>query len=186
MSHILYYSNYCNKCKTLITDLSKINVTNMLYICIDSRFKTNNGDIHIKLKNGKTMLLPPSVDAVPALLLMESDQVVLKGGQIYNYFNEQFKQQTPVEELGCYSFGDSEIVSDCYSDYNMSAFDLSSKGNGGLQNMHGYVGANDVYFGIHTPKEDGLTNKIKDQTMSDQMSKIRDNDPYTKIPRSSY
>ena len=53
MSSILYYSNYCENCKTLLQNISKIDEIkkNMHFINVDKRVKKPNGDVFIVLEN---------------------------------------------------------------------------------------------------------------------------------------
>ena len=68
MSSILYYSNYCENCKTLLQNISKIDEIkkNMHFINVDKRVKKPNGDIFIVLENSQELILPPTVKKVPS------------------------------------------------------------------------------------------------------------------------
>ena len=70
MGSILYYSNYCDNSKKLLAYLSKSSVKNNLhYVCIDRRVQKNN-TTYVVLENNQELLLPNTVNAVPALLLI--------------------------------------------------------------------------------------------------------------------
>lgn len=73
--HILYYSNSCNICKSLIIELAKYTqISNAInYICIDNRTKLN-GDLYVILPNGRPMLLPSSITSVPTLCVVSEQQ----------------------------------------------------------------------------------------------------------------
>ena len=71
MSYILYYSNYCNNSSQIIQKLATSQVKNDIhFISIDDRVKRSDGSIYIRLKNQQEIVLPHTVDKVPALLLL--------------------------------------------------------------------------------------------------------------------
>ena len=73
MSYILYYSNYCDKCKHLLNSLGKSEIKNEIhFICIDKRFRNDqNGCMYVLLENQQKIVLPPQITKVPALLLLK-------------------------------------------------------------------------------------------------------------------
>ena len=92
MSSILYYSNYCNNCKNLLTIISKSSVKNNLhFICIDKRIQRNN-KTYIILENNQEIILPPNITSVPSLLLINNNYTVICGDEILNHLK-------PVEEV---------------------------------------------------------------------------------------
>ena len=65
MGLILYYSNYCNNSKNLLSLISKNNIQNDIhFICIDKRINKNN-KIYVILENGQELVLPHNITAVP-------------------------------------------------------------------------------------------------------------------------
>ena len=62
MSSILYYSNYCENCKTLLQNISKIDEIkkNMHFINVDKRVKKPNGDVFIVLENSPNAAIQQS------------------------------------------------------------------------------------------------------------------------------
>ena len=85
MSCILYYSNFCNNCKKLLTSLSKSNRKNDVhFICIDKRIQKNN-KTYVVLENGEEILLPGEIKGVPALLLIRENYRILYGDEIYGF-----------------------------------------------------------------------------------------------------
>ena len=87
MSTILYYSNHCNNCKSLIGMLAKTKLKDDInFLCIDKRVKGNNNATYIVLENQQQVLLPPHVTKVPALLLLNRGNQVIFGEQIYQHF----------------------------------------------------------------------------------------------------
>ena len=91
MTTILYYSNYCNNSKSLLSTLSKLNSKEIHYVCIDKRIKKKNAT-YILLNNNQEILLPPTVNKVPALLLLNRGHHVLFEKDIINYINENNKK----------------------------------------------------------------------------------------------
>jgi hypothetical protein len=150
MNSILYYSNYCNHSKTLLQSLSKINLAkDTHFICIDKRIKDENNKIHIILENGQKIIMPEKITRVPALLLLNNSYDILYGEEIPHFLKKKqdvvVKQATSNNlEPSSFSFspGGFGIVSDQYSFLDMDTESLSTKGNGGIRQMHSYVDLN--------------------------------------------
>ena len=148
MSSILYYSNYCENCKKVLACVSQSsNVKDeMHFICIDNRYKKQNGSTYIKLQNGEEVILPPTVTKVPALLLLNRGYHVLFGDEITKHVQPivvASKQQAVLTsgEPSAFSLGGSlcGVSSDNYSFLDQSADDLSAKGSGGMRQSHHYA-----------------------------------------------
>ena len=57
MSTILYYSNYCENCKSLMQILSKSQVSKEIhFVCIDNRYKDKDGKMMIALENNQNII----------------------------------------------------------------------------------------------------------------------------------
>jgi len=150
MSSILYYSNFCEKSKSLLERLAKGKIKEGIhYMCIDNRIKGKNGSWYIVLEDGQEIILPPHVNRVPALLLLNQNHAVLYGDQIINHIKpienhhnnvatnqngEPFPFSTSNEFMG--GFG---VVSDNFSFLDQSNEDLSAKGAGGLRQLYNYA-----------------------------------------------
>lgn len=167
MSAILYYSNYCGHCKELLYKLSRTNTKKDLhFVCIDKRSRQKDGSVHITLANGELLLLPPNIKKVPSILLLHHGNRVLDGlGEIQQYLAPRENRANTIatqsngEPL---AFSMNEMgsgLSDNYSYLDMSAEDLSAKGNGGLRMMHNYTKLSHNQT-IATPPEDYVPNKI--------------------------
>ena len=156
MSHILYYSNHCENSKKCIHHLGKFNLDDIHYLCIDKRIQKNNAT-YLIIEDKHEVLLPPTVTKVPALLLLNKGHHVIYGSDIYKYFEPKLNslQQTATtihEEPVCYSLNQMNNVSDQYSFLDQSIDELSTKGNGGLRQMHNYVPISSV-DNIETPPD---------------------------------
>ena len=153
MSCILYYSKYCEICNKYLKILSKNNNQNdMHFICIDKRIKDASNKTYIILENGQQIILPDTVNRVPALLLLGKGYQVLYGEQILEYLKPrqevQVRQATQNNmEPMAFSLGGGSIVSDQYSFLDQNPEDLEAKGNGGLRQMHNYVDLNTAFSG---------------------------------------
>ena len=167
MSAVLYYSNYCRHCKELLYTLSRTKSKNDLhFVCIDKRAKQMDGSTHIILENGEVLLLPPNIIKVPSILLLHHGNRILDGlAEIRQYLNPQEKQINAIatnlngEPL---AFSMNEMgsgLSDNYSYLDMSADELSAKGEGGLRMMHSYTTIAERNT-IATPPDDYEPNKI--------------------------
>jgi len=183
MSSILYYSNYCEHSKKIVQYLTKANLgKDVHFICIDNRVKQDNKTF-IVLDNGQKIIMPETVNRVPALLLLNNKYDVLFGENILNYFKpkqtEIVKQATfNNTEPIAFSFsggGFSNVVSDQYSFLDMGADDLSAKGNGGIRQMHNYVDINYVDT-MKNYEEDNYkgSNRISSDVSIEQLKMQRD------------
>lgn len=170
MSKILYYSNFCDNCKTLLQNLAKSQEKKDIhFICIDTRIQKNN-KTYIVLQNEQEILLPPQVNRVPALLLLnQKDQNIIFGEEISknikpteNLFTTNKPQVIKQsEEPIAFSFsgGACGVVSDNFSFWDQDSDQLSAKGDGGMRQLYNYstINQNDS---ISTPEEDYQPDKI--------------------------
>ena len=177
MSSVLYYSNFCDHSKKLLQKISSMEIkSEMHFICIDKRVQ-DAGKIYIVLENGQKIIMPESINKVPALLLLENYSV-LYGESIHDYLRP--KQQLAIKkatnnniEPNAFSFSGASsgfgISSDSYSFLDMDSGSLSATGTGGLRQMHSYVSLNDPgNLSIHLPQDDHdyKSDKLKEGEMS--------------------
>jgi hypothetical protein len=148
MSSILYYSNFCEKCKQLLQGISKSGLQDeMHFVCIDKRVTKENGANYVILENGQEILLPPTVTKVPALLLLNKGHHVLFGDEITQHLvpkQEALKvaatqQQGEPEAFSLMGGGGFGIASDNFSFLDQDPDSLSAKGNGGMRQQHHYA-----------------------------------------------
>ena len=184
MSLILFYSNYCNHSKKLISVLAKSQIKDKFkYVCIDDRFKDDKGATFIRLQSGKSMALPPNITKVPSLLMMNKAGQVLEGDDIYNYIdtlqrkssNGSERAGNAMDNLDCYSMNDFGcVVSDTFSFLDQNSDELSAKGNGGTRQMHNYASI-DYVSDIDTPVDDYTPDKVRPNSLDElQMQRARD------------
>lgn len=189
MSSILYYSNYCEHSKKLLQTLSKSSCSkDMHFICIDKRIKDSNNKTFIILENGQRIILPENVVKVPALLLLNQGYNVLYGESILQHLKP--RQETEVRQATynnleplAFSFGGggggsgfSNIVSDQYSFLDQDFDSLSTKGNGGMRQMHNYVDLNYI-DNFNTPKDEfeyKNSNRIAESNTEDMLKKMQE------------
>lgn len=181
---ILYYSNYCNHSKKILEFLTKNNLTDQLnFVCIDRRAKDpQNGHTYIVMENGNKVLMPPNVQSVPALLLVKKNYNVILGENIAEYLQPKTKDRNNIATMGngeplAYSFNDlagkSNIVSEQYTFYNMSADDLSAKGSGEGRQMFNYSSINSDQFHINTPPDNYRPDKLSGNVTVDVLQQQR-------------
>jgi hypothetical protein len=150
MSSILYYSNFCEKSKSLLQRLAKGKVKEGIhYMCIDKRTKGENGAWYIVMEDGQQIILPPHVNRVPALLLLNQNHAVLYGDQITNHLKPLDAQHNNVAtgfngepspfSTGSEFMGGFGVMSDNFSFLDQSSEDLSAKGSGGLRQLYNYA-----------------------------------------------
>ena len=156
MSHILYYSNHCENSKKCIYELGKYQLKDIHYLCIDKRIQKNNST-YLIIEDKHEVLLPPTVTKVPALLLLHKGHHVIFGNDIIKYFEPKIsalqQEATQInEEPACFSLNQMSCVSDQYSFLDQSVDELSTKGNGGLRQIHNFVTIN-AMDNIETPPD---------------------------------
>ena len=181
---ILYYSNYCEKSKTIISQLSKSNIKdNIHYICIDRREKDKNNNTYILFENGQRVILPPSINKVPALLLLNQGHRVLFGNDIINHLQPReisYNKETvnKMNEPDPFAFGSgfNGVSSDSYSFWDQSSEDLMAQGNGGIRQLYNYatIDSNDNQT-IETPPDTYAPDKIGNVSL-EQLQQQRNND----------
>lgn len=177
MSKIFYYSNYCNNCKKVLGEIVKIcDKKDIHFICIDNRVKKSDGSINIILQNNQEMLLPPTVDKVPALLLLNHGNSVIFGDEILSKFKNNkptVQEQKRFLEPEAFSFGGYAsygVSSDNFSFLDQSADELSAKGDGGLRQLRNNATVNYVDT-IETPPDDYAPNKVGNVSMEELQNK---------------
>lgn len=181
MSYILYYSRFCNYCKPLLQYLSTKNYSNQIhFLCIDKRIQKGK-DIFIILENGSEVVLPSTIDEVPALVLVNHGSRLIKGTQsIMNYLKELDLKHQNNQDLQAFDFNTMNSMSDSFSYLDSTPEDLSAKtGNAGLRTLGNFATINHRNL-IETPPEDYVPNKIKEMDLG-KLQQERETD--IKIPR---
>jgi hypothetical protein len=184
MSCILYYSNFCEHSKNILSVLGKSKVLeNIHFICIDNR-TSKNGRTYILLETGQEIVLPNIIVKVPSLLLLNDNKVVCGHSDILTHINPVEEQITKVAtqnnmEPSSYSMGvDSGslwgVSSDNYSFLDMTSDELSAKGSGGTRQMYNYASL-DATGTIETPPDTYTPDKIGEMNM-DEMQRKRESE----------
>lgn len=173
MSSILYYSNYCENCKALLTKISNSSIKNNLhFICIDKRVN-RNGSIYVVLENNQQIILPNTITAVPSLLLINNNYKVITGTDILAYLKpvEEIKMQQATNFNGeptAFDFNGglsgNGVASDNYSFLDQNIDDLSAKGSGGLRQLYNYATINHLDK-IETPPDEYVPDKVSEDNL---------------------
>lgn len=186
MSSVLYYSNYCEKCKNILRALGKSEIKNDIhFICIDKRVRDEKtGSIYVILENQQKIILPPQIQKVPALLLLREGNQVIFGNDIttklqprneyINAKSNNFNGEPMAFSLGNDSTGMFGVASDNYSFWDQGSDELLAKGNGGLRQMYNYA-AIDFNSKIETPPDTWQPDKISENSYK-QMEEQRNQD----------
>ena len=182
MSSILYYSNYCDNCSKLLQIISTSNSKKeMHFINIDNRKKKSNGATYVVLENGQDILLPPTINKVPALLLLNKGHQVLFGKDINNHIesNNVVKTNPVVKNNGeplAFSLNNCGfgVTSDNFSFLDQDSASLSAKGDGGMRQQHHYAGLDNI-VNIDTPPDDYAPDKIGEVSL-EQLQQKRNTD----------
>jgi hypothetical protein len=191
---ILYYSNYCKHCEKVVKTLVKGNLIDKLsFVCIDKRVrdeKTNQ--VYIQLENGKKVNMPPNLTNVPALLLVSEKYRFIYGDDIIKRFHKDILEKNEKatknngEPFGYYLGGSNSgcnIMSEKYTMYNMSADELSAKGNSNRRDLYNYVSANDDIITINTPADTYQPDKIGNGLTVDKLQQQRIDEINGMVPR---
>lgn len=197
---VLYYSNYCKHSEKVIKFLSKGGLTNDINaFCIDKRTrdpKTNQ--TVILLEDGKKALLPPNLQSVPALLLINDNYKLILGDDIIKHFEPMMKEKLASADFGSgepigFAMQDfsgstkSNIVSEQFTYYNLTPEELSAKGVGGRRQMYNYVTAKQDQMFIETPPDEYRPNKLDENVTVDSLQQQRNMDvPVSNVPQFQY
>lgn len=182
--NVLYYSNYCDHCKKLLTNLSKSHIKKDIYfINIDKR-KVNNGTIYVILEDGKEISLPNVITSVPSMILFSRGNMLLKGDDIMKYINQQMETIIHNTEPDPFSMNFNSITSDSYSFLDQDPEELGAQGNGGVRQMHNYV-AHDYNDQISTPPDNYVPDKIGSNNSMEKYMQKREQDVPRPIQRIS-
>lgn len=181
---ILYYSNYCPHSQKILQTLVKGNLSEKIsFICIDKRqhdSKTNQ--TYIILENGGKVILPPNVNRVPSMLLINQNYRLICGDEIIKLFHNDIKQATnratksngePMSYQLNSSSGGSNIVSEQYTMYNMSPDELSAKGSGNNRQLYNYVPVDNNLNLIQTPDDTYKPDKLSTSVTVDSLQQRR-------------
>ena len=128
---ILYYSNYCKHSKEILQFLVKHDLTKQLNcLCVDKRkVDPVTGQIQLILENGSTVLLPPNIHSVPALMLLKENYRVISGNAIKGHFSDQVQEDQFMSTQGngepmSFSLGSKDVMSESYTMFNASVEEL--------------------------------------------------------------
>ena len=140
------------------------------FICIDNRVKKPDGSTYIILSNQQEIILPNTVNKVPALLLLNRGNQVIYGDEILQHLQpvktgrqEKLRNVEP----DAFSFGDINncgVMSDNFSFLDQTPESLSAKGDGGLRQVRGNALLDNVDE-IETPPDEYTPNTIGDTSM---------------------
>jgi hypothetical protein len=185
---ILYYSNQCPNCKKILDYISKNCLIDQLNcICIDKRTTdSKTGQIYIQRDNGKLIMLPPNVHAVPALLIAKQNYKTIYAGDIVTYLEPVVSAKisratiTNGEPMAMSFTYNSDVSSDKFTYYNGRISDT----------MSNYSITNHMeQMQIPTPAESYKSNKmIPDEGMQlmDTMQQQRNLDMNQQKPQNPF
>ncbi len=186
MSNILYYSNYCDKCKDILRTVGNSEIKkDMHFVCIDKRFRdSQSGAIYVILENQQKIILPPQVQKVPAMLLLKEGNKIIFGAEIANKIKPQndlvdarasgFNGEPMAFSLGNDNIGGFGVASDNFSYWDQGSDELLAKGNGGARQMYNYATV-DHSTNIETPADTWQPDKVNENSYK-EMEEQRNND----------
>jgi len=194
---IVYYSNYCQHSKKILQYLAKENLTNQFNcICIDKRSRDpQTGQIRVHLENGQTIMMPPNVHSVPALLLVKQNFKVVLGDDILPLLHPLIKKQRDAAtrhhgeptgfSIGSYSGGSTNIISEKFTPYDLTPDELSAKGRGVKRALYNYVSADSESLLIQTPPDNYRPDKVGGDVSLDTLEQRRSEDVTKYFPTNS-
>ncbi len=194
---IVYYSNYCKHSKKILQYLAKENLTNQFNcICIDKRSRDpQTGQIRVHLENGQTIMMPPNVHSVPALLLVKQNFKVVLGDDILPLLHPLIKKQRDAAtrhqgeptgfSIGSYSGGSTNIMSEKFTPYDLTPEELSAKGRGVKRALYNYVSADSESMLIQTPPDNYRPDKVGGDVSLDTLEQRRNEDVTKYFPTNS-
>jgi len=178
MSYVLYYSKYCENCKKILYKVGKDKVKDDIhFLCIDKR-KVTKEKVYIVLSDGKELLMPDEIKEVPALLLLNRGNRIIYGNEILELFNPILEKNNVTnlnggEPLAFSNYEMGSTLSDNYSYLDQNSDELSTKGEGGLRQMHAFATYN-LKDEIETPPETFISEKIKSGNVSKLLTKMQE------------
>ena len=151
-------------------------------ICVDRRkVDPHSGQVHVVLEDGNTVLLPPNIHSVPALLLTKDNYRSVLGKAIVDQFKSDVNEANDMatggngEPFG-FSLGGKPIQSESFTFFNASPDELSAKGEGGTRPLYHYVPANGDPPTINTPPDTYKPNKVSKDVTVDSIQQQRTNE----------
>ena len=193
---ILYYSNMCKHSQKVVQFVVSNQLTDQLScICVDKRKRdANNNQTMVILENGKTVMLPPNLQSIPAVLCVKRNYTLVLGTDpIIEYLQEKFSTKytnmqfenphNPTnnqraqqrDPMGMTLDGltmNSNIRSEPYTSYSMTTDDLSAKSTSQNRPLHHYTSVHDE-FSIPTPEDTYRPDKVSSNVTIDVLQQQR-------------
>ena len=185
MSNILYYSNYCDKCKDILRTIGNSEIKKDIhFICIDKRFRDpQTGGIYVTLENQQKIVLPPQIQKVPAMLLLNEGNKVIFGIEIVDKIKPKndlvdaratgFNGEPTAFSLGNDNIGGFGVASDNFSYWDQGSDELLAKGEGGARQMYNYATVNQA-SNIDTPADTWQPDKVNENSFKEMEDQRND------------
>jgi len=186
MSSVLYYSNYCEKCKNILRTIGNSDLKSEIhFICIDKRFRNEKtGAMYVILENQQQIVMPPQIQKVPALLLLREGNKVLFGNEIIDKIKPRneiknaqatgYNGEPMAFALGNDNSNGFGVASDNFSFWDQGSDELLAKGNGGARQMYNYASVNSNST-IDTPPDTWQPDKVEEGSLK-KMEEERNSD----------
>ena len=193
---IFYYSTMCQHSQRVIEFIVKHQLTGQLScICVDKRKRDHqNNHTVVILENGQTVMLPPNLHAIPALLCVKNNYTIISGKDaIIGYLQEKFgtqyanqvggdgrpggrpQQREPIgTTLGALS-GSANVWSEPFTSYQMSPDDLAAKSTSGNRPLYHYTSVNQEVK-IETPEDTYRPDKVSSNVTIDVLQQQRNHE----------
>lgn len=167
MSAILYYSKHCKNCDKILSELSQSKVQDDIhFVCVDKRARLENGQTCVVLETGEHVVLPEQITRVPALLLLQENNRILFGNDIYDVVSRsvQHEKHAATNGYGEPKEAGGELVCSVSSG---TGFYSSLDENHDFAEQHGcYASASyDNIERIETPPDDYQPDKMNEESI---------------------
>lgn len=165
--NMLFYSNHCRHCVKLMNELTRRDALDLVIpVCVDQRrMDPKTGQEVVVFASGKTMMLPPNINSVPALLLPGNRYEVILGNDIYRTLN----LPDPSNPSGAVGGSGGTGGGGVFGEVNRGepqAFDFGSMSSSVAPANGSFVSANYEFKPMGALPETYKSNKIRDDGSS--------------------
>ena len=197
---ILYYSNMCKHSQKVVQFVVKNQLTDQLScICVDKRKRdANNNQTMVILENGQTVMLPPNLQSIPAILCVKRNYTLVLGADpiieyLQSFFglsphshdlfehpnhpstavNRRPQSQDPIGfELVNGPSSNTGIYSEPFTGYNLEPEDLAGQSQSSNRPIYEYTPVDKQIF-IDTPEDKYRPDKVSSNVTIDVLQQQR-------------
>jgi hypothetical protein len=140
--------------------------------------------IYAITEKGERIVIPPNIQSVPSLLVVQQKYRVIQGDEIIKHYHPVMTSQNRASNpylgepagFSIGQFGGGGVNSEFYTDYNLSPEELSAKGISQNRRLYNYVSAQQEIITIDTPDDTYKPNKVSGDITVDILQQKRMDD----------